>query len=182
MRDLGEGLGEGLSRAGFLRRRAVTPPPTRPPWALRVDAAFRAGCDGCGACIPVCEPAIISADAEGRPVVSFADAGCTLCGACADACHTPALSREEGRRPWNQVARIGASCLSYGGVECRVCGEHCSERAITFRPMLGGRLLPLMNETACTGCGACIGPCPTRAVEIKPITDSQIRPGESPCA
>jgi ferredoxin-type protein NapF len=44
------------------------------------------------------------------------------------------------------------------------CRDACPEQAIVFRPRIGGVFVPDPTEEACTGCGACIAPCPTQAI------------------
>lgn len=157
-----------VSRARLLRGgfKKPAPPPVRPPWALRDAAAFRNACDGCGDCVPACEPGLIALAEDGLPIVSFAETGCDFCGACAAACAKGALKHDDDAPAWDHVARIGASCLSYQGVECRMCGDHCPTSAIAFQPMGRGRWLPTVIEADCSGCGACVAPCPARAVAL----------------
>jgi ferredoxin-type protein NapF len=57
------------------------------------------------------------------------------------------------------------------GVVCRTCGDVCDARAIHFQLRVGGAALPLLDETACTGCGECIAVCPVQAVEIEVVPD-----------
>ena len=68
-------------------------------------------------------------------------------------------------------ARIAETCLAEAGVECRICGENCPTGAIRFRPRLGGVAQPQLDVAACTGCGACFAPCPTRAIVVKAQID-----------
>ena len=83
-------------------------------------------------------------------------------------CEPQALVRNDpAASPWTMVAAIGADCLAVRGVECRVCGEACPERAIRFRLQLGGVAQPVLDTGGCTGCGACIGPCPARAITMQ---------------
>jgi len=76
------------------------------------------------------------------------------------------LQRADDRPPWTIRARIGNLCLAERGVECRICGEHCEAEAIRFPPRLNAPPLPVVNHEACTGCGACVGPCPSRAIRV----------------
>lgn len=66
-------------------------------------------------------------------------------------------------------ARIGAGCLSYTGIDCRMCGDHCDHGAIRFRPLGRGRWLPIIEEGGCTGCGDCAGVCPVKAVTMEAV-------------
>ena len=104
----------------------------------------------------------------GFPGVDFSRGECTFCGDCVRGCEPQALLRSDpAASPWAMVAAIGADCLAVRGVECRVCGEACPEGAIRFRLQLGGVAQPVLDAGGCTGCGACIGPCPTRAIAMQ---------------
>lgn len=154
------------TRRDFLRgRRAPTSPLPRPPWAL-AEADFTARCTRCGDCLPACSTGILVRGDGGFPAVDFSRGECTFCGECVVACGPGALRRVEGRVPWSLRARIGEACLARRDVECRICGEACGVAAIRFRPRVGGVALPQLDETACTGCGACLAPCPGQAITL----------------
>jgi ferredoxin-type protein NapF len=102
-----------------------------------------------------------------------------LCGDCVAACGGKALTADPATdRPWELVAAIGDACLARRGVVCRSCGESCSEDAIYFRLRAGGVAEPLLEQDACTGCGWCVGVCPTHAVLV--IASSRRRERASP--
>jgi ferredoxin-type protein NapF len=157
-----------ISRRDFLRgdfggRR--TPP--RPPWAL-AEREFLEACTACGECVRACPQKILVA-VRGLPVVDFARGACTFCGACVEACRPGALSaaeRAEGRAPWRLRARIGASCVAYRNVSCQICLEACEVRAIRLESRVGAAALPDVLTGICTGCGACVAPCPTHAITL----------------
>ncbi len=104
----------------------------------------------------------------GYPEVSFRDGACTFCGLCEAACKPKALQRVEGEAPWHRVAVVASECLSHRGVECRLCGDACDESALKFPPRLGGVALPVVDPLRCTGCGACVAPCPVSAMAVQP--------------
>jgi len=133
------------------------------PWA--VDA-FADLCQRCDDCISACEESILVAGDGGYPTVDFQRGGCSFCGACAQACRHAALDRTLAQ-PWRLVATIGADCLSAQGITCRSCGDACESRAIRFRLQLGGRALPTLDASLCSGCGSCIAICPTHVIHIK---------------
>ncbi|MDX9886699.1 ferredoxin-type protein NapF [Thauera sp.] len=156
------------SRRGFLRigRRTVEPA-RRPPWAID-EALFVDRCTRCDRCIETCPTQILVRMDGGFPGVDFSRGECTFCGDCVSVCEPRALLRGDAAAlPWTLVAAIGADCLAVRGVECRVCGEVCPERAIRFRLQLGGVAHPVLDAGVCTGCGACIGPCPARAIAMQ---------------
>lgn len=167
------------SRRGFLRGsvRAAAPAP-RPPWA-REERDFISSCTRCDACIDACPTAILVRADGGFPAVDFSRGECTFCGDCVTHCAPRALLRPaEGDAPWSLKASIGQACLAAAGVECRVCGENCPVGAIRFRPRIGGVALPQLEAEACTGCGACFAPCPTRAIVVQAPVECDV-PTES---
>ncbi len=101
--------------------------------------------------------------------MTFQNSGCTFCGACVTACETGALQRQaDDEAPWRQWAVVTGQCLAVGGVVCRLCEEACEELAIRFRLGLNGTSFPEIDPEMCTGCGACLPPCPVKALEIRP--------------
>lgn len=142
-------------------------PARRPPWAVN-ELAFLDRCTRCDRCIDACPTGILVRLDGGFPGVDFTRGECTFCADCVTHCEPRALVRADAQAlPWAIVAEIGASCLATTGVECRVCGETCPASAIRFRPQLGGVARPQLDATQCTGCGACIAPCPARAIAMQ---------------
>ena len=174
------GYGLGHSRIGAriqltteLRREdflgcnfRLSGPVIRPPWAIS-ESDFQELCTGCNACIDRCPTSILKKARGGYPIVVFDNDQCTFCGDCAEVCKPRALRREEGNPPWTLVASVNSSCLSSAGVTCRICGDYCDARAIAFKIAVGGKATPVIERSLCTGCGACIAPCPVRAIRIQ---------------
>lgn len=151
-----------ISRRDFLRgQRNSTGQRALPP-GTTLDGLK--SCTGCGRCQDVCPTQIISI-ASARPFIDFAIGECTFCGECARACPEPVFSDLPQSRFAHAVG-INDRCLARNGVECQFCRDACPEQAIHFRPRIGGPFLPEVNQTACTGCGACIGVCPVRAIDL----------------
>lgn len=154
------------ARRGFLfgRPRPVAAQP-RPPWALP-EAGFIEQCTRCGDCLKACPTGILVAGDGGYPTVDFSRGECTFCGDCVSACRPQALVHEEGAAPWQRVAVVAPNCLAEQRVECRICGEFCDARAIRMSPRLGACPTPEIDADKCTGCGACVAPCPARAITV----------------
>jgi len=135
----------------------------RPPW---VDLAnFYEKCTACGDCLSACETQIIIKGAGGYPEIDLSRGECTFCEACVKACKADVfLATTEPA--WAHKVSIQENCLLQQRVECRACGDHCEQRAIRFRPALGGIANLQLDLTACNGCGACLSVCPVNAVKI----------------
>ncbi|THF61106.1 ferredoxin-type protein NapF [Pseudothauera nasutitermitis] len=156
-----------LTRRGFLRGRPNrVEPAQRPPWALD-EVAFLARCMRCDACLDACPGSILTRGDGGFPKVDFERGECVFCGDCVTQCKSGALFRQEDAAPWALLATVGGACLAMHGVECRVCGEICERSAIRFRPRIGGVALPELDAVSCTGCGACVAPCPAHALTME---------------
>lgn len=156
-----------LSRRGFLRARPSVRRAFRPPWALS-EQDFLRSCTRCDKCIETCPTRVIGRGDGGFPEMVFSRAECTFCGACVEQCAPKALSRAANAsgKPWSLRAQIDEKCLAQQNVVCRSCGDVCEARAIRFKPRLGAAAMPEIEMGVCTGCGACIGPCPTQAIAM----------------
>jgi ferredoxin-type protein NapF len=159
-----------LSRRGFLRGRlqADRGEDIRPPWAIGAST-FELACTRCGACVEACPQTILKPGDGGFPRVDFKTAGCSFCGDCVAACEPQVLRRPDGGPPWSLRVSVSPACLPQHGVECRVCGEICEANAIRFRPRLGGVPIPEVLADPCTGCGACVAPCPAGAIAMESV-------------
>ena len=154
------------SRRNFLRGRfSPAKGLQRPPWAI-AERDFLEVCTRCGDCCRACPTQILVEREGGYPGVDFGAGECTFCGDCVTACRSSALVREAVQAPWSIIARFGENCLARQRVECRVCGEQCENGAIRFPPQAGGVAVPSLDPAQCSGCGACVAPCPTQAIVI----------------
>lgn len=156
-----------ISRRQFLRAdfRAERTP-LRPPWA-RPEPAFLISCTACGACIGACPQRVLRPGRRALPEVDFRGAACTWCGLCVEHCAAGALVRVEGAPPWRATATIAPGCLTTVGVSCRICGDHCEQGAINFRPTVAAPARPCIEAVRCSGCGACVRPCPADAIRVR---------------
>jgi len=76
------------------------------------------------------------------------------------------------------LALLGDGCLAVRGITCASCVDPCEPRALKIRPMLGGRGLPIIDASTCTGCGDCLNVCPVGALSLVRAENG----GSTPCA
>lgn len=152
------------SRRRFFGYRTLRQTPPRPPWSAP-EALFVDLCSRCDECVKACPTGLLGRGDGGFPVADFSTAACTFCADCAAVCKPQAIRIMPAQAPWSFAIRIGSDCLPRQGVDCRVCGEACDVGAIRFRLRAGGAALPEVDTDACTGCGACLAPCPVSAIE-----------------
>ncbi|MCY1412558.1 Ferredoxin-type protein NapF [compost metagenome] len=150
-----------LARRALLRRLGGAPEVRRPPWTAS-DLTER--CTRCSACIDACPEQVLRIGDGGFPQLDLSQSGCSLCGECAAACPAGVFDRQRPAFAWH--ARIEAHCLALAGIHCRSCEEVCEARAIRFRAQIGGPPLPQLDPQVCSGCGACLAPCPSQAIRL----------------
>ncbi|NRP72732.1 NAD(P)H-quinone oxidoreductase subunit I, chloroplastic [Ensifer psoraleae] len=151
-----------ISRRNLLFGRGASEPERICPPGVTLESL--AACTGCGRCVDACPPRIISLAAD-RPSLDFSVGECTFCGDCRRACPEPVFQSADVTR-FAHVAAIADHCLAKNNVACQSCRDSCPEEAIRFQPRTGGPFLPIVNENACSGCGACVGICPVGAVQV----------------
>ena len=137
--------------------------PIRPPWSL-AEEEFLQACTSCDLCIEACPQGILERSHGGYPFVSFARGECTFCGSCVEACEHGAFQTPKPNEAWSIRASVSTRCLAQQGIACQSCGDSCDVRAIRFSPRIGGPAIPELDQTSCTGCGACYSVCPGDAI------------------
>lgn len=170
----------GVSRTQFLRGDVSGKNrPLRPPWALE-EFDFTETCTRCGKCIEICPEKILLEGGSKFPVVEFKRGECTFCEECVTCCEPKALrfaSDANHGEPWSLEVRVSHTCIAQKGVVCQICGDQCLERVFRFRPRVGGAVQMEMDMDKCSGCGACIAPCPVDALTLhhrQPVTEKSI--------
>ena len=139
--------------------------PLYPPWSGgRQD--FEQRCTRCHDCISACPEDILRIAETGFPVVDFGLGQCTFCGDCARNCSDKALDPLANRSTWPYRARVDANCLAQRRIMCDSCRDSCPESAIRMQPAVGRPPAPFIDDTTCSGCGACVRSCPARAIRI----------------
>ncbi len=125
-------------------------------------------CSGCGNCADACPTHIIGIVGD-LPSLDFSLGECTFCGECANVCPEQVFQGISLHR-FPHVALITDSCLARNQVECQSCRDACPEQAIRFRPQIRGPFLPMLDDQACNGCGACISVCPAAAIKVQELS------------
>jgi ferredoxin-type protein NapF len=152
-----------LQRRWLLHGGGIAPLPVRPPWARE---GFTDLCVRCQHCAAACPERIIVRGDGGFPVLDFSRGECTFCGACASACPEPVFDRQQAV-PWQVHAVIAETCLTARGVVCRSCRDACPADAVSFGLAPGRVARARIEAERCTGCGACVSPCPVNAIRIE---------------
>ncbi len=155
-----------MTRRHFISLGKLEPyAPIRPPWSFSEDQ-FVMQCTQCGDCITACpENILLRSNLSRYPKIDFSLGECTFCHACVDVCPTQALDKHL-TKPWRMKVTVGEACLAKKQVICVTCREQCEARAIRFIAIAGRISLPEITMDACTGCGACVAPCPAQALEV----------------
>ncbi len=154
-----------MARPIHTRRHVMgfNPALLRPPWSD--ESSVRNGCTSCGACIAACPEGILVAGPARTPVVQFNGGACTFCRECVSACDEPVFKSTD-QPAWPYIATIGDTCLQTKGVACQSCTDACDDDALCFDYQSGFSGGITVRTDNCTGCGACIGICPTAAITL----------------
>ena len=141
----------------------------RPPYGLN-ESLFQSECVACESktCVASCDEEIIMIQSDGTPGLDFSKSGCTFCEDCASVCEPGVLNLENRHTAehLNATFRISTQgCVAHHGVICFSCKEPCIDDAILFNGMFN----PVIDTERCTGCGFCLGRCPTQAIEYSVI-------------
>ena len=159
-------MAHAISRAQFLRgdfKNHHTP--IRPPWS-HSENIFKERCTSCNECIDQCPTKIINSGSGKLPEIDFSNGECIFCEECVEACKEDVFTQDPAAIPWTLKANISKDCLSYKNIHCMVCKEQCESEAISFLPKAGHVPYPYLNPELCTGCGACLAPCPQDAIHF----------------
>ncbi|SMC08610.1 4Fe-4S dicluster domain-containing protein [Nitratiruptor tergarcus] len=141
-----------------VKQRKEEQPPLFPPYFNDIKDFEK--CRECEskACVAACEEQIIVI-VDAKPSLDFSKSGCTFCDACAIACEDGVLTVENKQTlPKLMIDMLG--CLAWQKTICNMCKDVCLENAIEF----SGLFNPQINDR-CTGCGFCVGVCPTQAIK-----------------
>ena len=141
----------------------------RPPYGLN-ESLFQSECVTCEskACVASCDEQIIMIQNDGTPKLDFSKSGCTFCEECANVCEPNVLNLDNSHtsEQLNATFRISTDgCVAHHGVICFSCKEPCIDDAILFNGMFS----PVIDMDKCTGCGYCLGRCPTQAISYNAI-------------
>lgn len=149
--------------------------PLTPPGSLSFDNLSKR-CTGCQLCVSECPNQVLRPSSDlmhlMQPTMSYERGYCRPeCTRCSEVC--PAGAIQPVDKPAKSSIQIGhavwikKNCIPLvDGVECGNCARHCPSGAIEMVPSdpddEKSLKVPVINEAACIGCGACEYVCPSR--------------------
>ena len=149
--------------------------PLVPPGSLSAENMAK-HCTGCQLCVSECPNDVLRPSGDllhlMQPVMSYERGYCRPeCTRCSEVC--PAGAIKSFDKPEKSSIQIGhavwikKNCIPLtDGVECGNCARHCPAGAIEMVPSDAdddeSPMVPVVNDAACIGCGACEYVCPAR--------------------
>ena len=149
--------------------------PLTPPGSLSVKNMAQ-HCTGCQLCVSECPNDVLRPSLDLMnpmvPTMSYERGHCRPeCNRCSVVCPAGAIKpidlEEKSSIQIGHAVWIKKNCVAItDGVECGNCARHCPAGAIEM-VMLNeddeeSPTIPVVNESACIGCGACEYVCPSR--------------------
>lgn len=161
----------------------------RPPGA-EDERNFLSECIRCGLCVKACPydtlklATLLDHPKVGTPFFEARDIPCYLCPdiPCIQACPTNALSKDHLKSDRGIASlKMGVAvvdpvaCVAFWGIECDVCYRVCPlmDKAIKLETKHNARtnkhayMLPVVENSACVGCGICERACITQEPSIR---------------
>ncbi len=138
----------------------------RPPY--NSDDSLFEKCKECEdpPCVKACEENIIKLLDNKTPYLDFRDSGCTYCDECFETCPNEVLNDKTQKIKLKIEIDI-SKCMSWHSVMCFSCKDPCLDNAIDFLALFR----PSINDN-CTNCGFCVGVCPSNAISLKSLNNS----------
>ena len=149
------------------------------PW-LKNTEHFLDRCTQCQTCINHCPESIIEKGQGGYPTVNFNLGECTYCQECANHCPEDLFDLEQPAA-WALSLNINDQCFTERGIVCQSCRDVCEPQAIAFKYTHSSIPKPVVDESLCTQCGACVSSCPANAISLlqQTTTDNEHAKRES---
>ncbi len=141
---------------------------------------FSNNCTACQLCVSACPNGVLRPSTDlatfMQPEMSFERGYCRPeCSKCSEVCPAGAILKISA--PEKTAIKIGTAipvhknCIVHtDDVKCGNCARHCPSGAIKMVENRGGlrhpdgsiRMVPIVNEELCIGCGACENLCPAQ--------------------
>lgn len=171
------GLAPIVPKKSVARKKDIVPP------GAKSIKNLSDRCTACQLCISTCPSNVLrpstQLDSLMQPRMEFDKGYCRPeCTKCSDVCPTGAIiNLDQVEKSSISVGRAEVdldTCLSAnwnqedGGQPCHGCERHCPTGAITIVPVdkdnPKGKMMPVVNESICIGCGACENLCPVNPI------------------
>ena len=125
----------------------------------------------CAACVEACPEGVLKLGAGRLVELDLSSAGCTLCGECASRCEAGLFDGARPAFPW--IATIGEACLAPGRDPLPQLPGRLRTRRDPLPPGPGGVALAELDSQRCNGCGACLAPCPSQAIQLRALSTKE---------
>lgn len=164
--------------------------PLTPPGSLSFQH-FAQRCTGCQLCVSECPNHVLRPSSDLMhlmlPVMSYERGFCRPeCTRCSEVCPAGAIhlidKEEKSSTQIGHAVWIKKNCVPItDGVECGNCARHCPTGAIEM-VMLDeddeeSPTVPVINDAACIGCGACEYVCPSRPFSAIVVEGHEVHKG-----
>ncbi|MDE6098889.1 MAG: 4Fe-4S binding protein [Muribaculaceae bacterium] len=170
--------GDGALAAIKEKKTPLRKTPIVPPGALGL-VHLGSHCTACQLCVRACPEGVLRPSTEldsfMQPRMEFTSSYCRPeCTSCSDVCPAGAIlpldaAAKSAVKIGRAVVDLG-QCISVNGQKCGNCSRQCPSGAITMVPVDAaqpeGRLMPVVCDDRCIGCGACEYSCPVGTAGI----------------
>ena len=162
--------------------------PVTPPGALSARNLTQ-HCTGCQLCISACPNQVLRPSSDlstfMQPEVSYEKGYCRPeCVKCSEVCPTGAIRpitvADKSAVHVGHAVWIKENCLPIRDNQpCGNCARHCPVNAIEMVPLDANdpksHLIPVVNDEACIGCGACEHLCPSNPLSAIYVEGYQVQ-------
>lgn len=157
------------------------------PFGAQSVESFYDHCTACQLCVSACPNGVLRPSTDLKhllqPQMGYENGYCRPeCTACSQVCPSGAIlpiTKEEKLVTHIGLAQVNLElCLAAKGeATCGNCSRHCPTGAIRMVRSNGRRMVPVVSEEVCIGCGACENLCPSRPISAITVNGLSVHHG-----